>query len=261
MTGSRTIRGGCPMRPIPARQLALTLLLTVTGTALAACGGTTGDEDTSNGGSDGGGGEAPSSTASSPPLSRSRGTAPSTPPSGRPWRTATSSTSTSTTSAPPTRWSARCATSQTSEEPDAIMGDAFAAEEAVAQGGGGVPRHPFAFGSGENPGPDPNMSVFDNSLQDPAYLAGMLGGGLTKCNVIGVVGAMPIPEVNRIVNALRPGREGDQPEGHGEGLVHQHLLRPRRRQAGRQRAHRGRRRRALRRAGRRHRRGRGGTSR
>ena len=46
------------------------------------------------------------------------------------------------------------------------------------------------------------MSVFDNWLQDPAYLAGMLAGGLTESDTIGVVGAMPIPEVNRIVNAF-----------------------------------------------------------
>ncbi|HEX5769934.1 MAG TPA: BMP family protein [Nocardioidaceae bacterium] len=89
----------------------------------------------------------------------------------------------------------------TSEQPAAIMGDAFAAEEAVRTVAAEFPEIPFAFGSGEDPA-EPNMSVFDNWLQDPAYLAGMLAGGLTKSNVIGVVGAMPIPEVNRIVNAF-----------------------------------------------------------
>lgn len=87
------------------------------------------------------------------------------------------------------------------EKPDAIIGDAFAAEEAVRKVAAEFPEIPFAFGSGEGP-VEPNMSVFDNWLQDPAYLAGMLAGGLTESNTIGVVGAMPIPEVNRIVNAF-----------------------------------------------------------
>jgi basic membrane protein A len=89
----------------------------------------------------------------------------------------------------------------TNEQPDAIMGDAFAAEEAVRKVAAEFPEIPFAFGSGEDP-VEPNMSVFDNWLQDPGYLAGMLAGGLTKSDIIGVVGAMPIPEVNRIVNAF-----------------------------------------------------------
>lgn len=89
----------------------------------------------------------------------------------------------------------------TNEQPDAIMGDAFAAEEAVRTVAADFPEIPFAFGSGEEP-VEPNMSVFDNWLQDPGYLAGMLAGGMTETNTIGVVGAMPIPEVNRIVNAF-----------------------------------------------------------
>jgi basic membrane lipoprotein Med (substrate-binding protein (PBP1-ABC) superfamily) len=89
----------------------------------------------------------------------------------------------------------------TNEKPDAIIGDAFAAEEAVRNVAAEFPDIPFAFGSGEKP-QSPNLSVFDNWLQDPAYLAGMLAGGLTESGTIGVVAAMPIPEVNRIVNAF-----------------------------------------------------------
>jgi basic membrane protein A and related proteins len=99
----------------------------------------------------------------------------------------------------------------TNEKPDAIMGDAFAAEEAVRKVAAEFPDIPFAFGSGEKP-VAPNMSVFDNWLQDPAYLAGMLAGGLTESNTIGVVGAMPIPEVNRIVNAFVQGAKETNPD-------------------------------------------------
>jgi basic membrane lipoprotein Med (substrate-binding protein (PBP1-ABC) superfamily) len=99
----------------------------------------------------------------------------------------------------------------TNEQPDAIIGDAFAAEEAVRKVAAEFPDIPFAFGSGEGPA-EPNMSVFDNWLQDPAYLAGMLAGGLTETDTIGVVGAMPIPEVNRIVNAFVQGVKETNPE-------------------------------------------------
>lgn len=99
----------------------------------------------------------------------------------------------------------------TNEDPAAIIGDAFAAEEAVRKVAAEFPDIPFAFGSGGEPA-DPNMSVFDNWLQDPAYLAGMLAGGLTTSDTIGVVGAMPIPEVNRIVNAFVLGVKETNPD-------------------------------------------------
>jgi len=99
----------------------------------------------------------------------------------------------------------------TNEDPAAIIGDAFAAEEAVRKVAAEFPEIPFAFGSGGEP-VEPNLSVFDNWLQDPAYLAGMLAGGLTKSDTIGVVGAMPIPEVNRIVNAFVMGVKETNPD-------------------------------------------------
>lgn len=87
------------------------------------------------------------------------------------------------------------------QAPDIIIGDAFAAEDAVRAVAADYPDIAFAFGSG-GVEQAPNFSVFDNWLQDPAYLAGMLAGGVTTSGKIGVVAAMPIPEVNRIVNAF-----------------------------------------------------------
>lgn len=98
-----------------------------------------------------------------------------------------------------------------SEDPDLIVGDAFAAEEAVRAVAADYPDTAFAFGSGGGEVP-PNFSVFDNWLQDPGYLAGMLAGGLTETNTIGVVAAMPIPEVNRIVNAFVMGVAETNPD-------------------------------------------------
>lgn len=90
------------------------------------------------------------------------------------------------------------------EQPDIIFGDAFAAEDAVREVATDSSDTEFVFGSGEKP-VDPNLLVFDNWLQDPAYLSGMLAGGMTTSNTIGVVAALPIPEVNRIVNAFIEG--------------------------------------------------------
>jgi basic membrane protein A len=98
-----------------------------------------------------------------------------------------------------------------SQDPDIIIGDAFAAEDAVRAVAADFPDTAFAFGSGGKE-QAPNFSVFDNWMQDPAYLAGMLAGGLTESNTIGVVGAMPIPEVNRIVNGFIAGVEETNPD-------------------------------------------------
>lgn len=96
-------------------------------------------------------------------------------------------------------------------KPDIIFGDAFGNEEGVRRVAKDYPDIAFVFGSGGGPA-EPNFSVFDNWIHEPAYLSGMLAGGLTKSNVIGVVGGMPVPEVNRIVNAFIAGAEEVNPD-------------------------------------------------
>jgi basic membrane lipoprotein Med (substrate-binding protein (PBP1-ABC) superfamily) len=96
-------------------------------------------------------------------------------------------------------------------QPDIIFGDAFGNEEAVRRVAADYPEIAFVFGSGGGPA-EPNFSVFDNWIHEPAYLSGMLAGGLTKSNVIGVVGGFPVPEVNRITNAFIAGATAVNPE-------------------------------------------------
>lgn len=96
-------------------------------------------------------------------------------------------------------------------KPDIIFGDAFGNEEAVRRVAGDFPDIAFVFGSGGGPA-EPNFSVFDNWIHEPAYLAGMLAGGLTKSNVVGVVGGFPVPEVNRIINAFIQGARETNPD-------------------------------------------------
>ena len=97
------------------------------------------------------------------------------------------------------------------QQPDIIFGDAFGNEEAVRRVAADYPDIAFVFGSGAGPA-EPNFSVFDNWIHEPAYLSGMLAGGLTESNVIGVVGGFPVPEVNRIVNAFIAGAESVNPD-------------------------------------------------
>ena len=97
------------------------------------------------------------------------------------------------------------------KKPAIIFGDAFGNEEAVRRVAKDYPEIAFVFGSGGGPA-EPNFSVFDNWIHEPAYLSGMLAGGLTKTNVIGVVGGLPVPEVNRIVNAFIAGALSVNPE-------------------------------------------------
>jgi basic membrane lipoprotein Med (substrate-binding protein (PBP1-ABC) superfamily) len=93
---------------------------------------------------------------------------------------------------------------------DVIFGDAFGNEEAVRKVASEYRQIQFVFGSGTGPA-QPNFSVFDNYLHEPAYLAGIVAGKMTKTNVLGVVAAMPVEEVNRIVNAFISGAKQANP--------------------------------------------------
>ena len=98
-----------------------------------------------------------------------------------------------------------------SKKPAAIFGDAFGNEEAVRRVAKDYHEIAFVFGSGFGPS-EPNVAVFDNWIHEPAYLCGLMAGGLTETGVIGVVGGLPVPEVNRIVNAFIEGVKEVNPE-------------------------------------------------
>jgi basic membrane lipoprotein Med (substrate-binding protein (PBP1-ABC) superfamily) len=85
-----------------------------------------------------------------------------------------------------------------------IMGDSFGTERITRRVARDYPDVAFVFGSGIGPA-EPNFGVFDNWIHEPAYLAGMIAGKLTKTNTVGTVAAMAIPEVNRISNAFCSG--------------------------------------------------------
>jgi basic membrane lipoprotein Med (substrate-binding protein (PBP1-ABC) superfamily) len=90
------------------------------------------------------------------------------------------------------------------QQPAIIFGDGFGNVEAVRRVAKDYPDIAFVFGSGGGPA-EPNFSVFDNWIHEPAYLSGLLAGSLSESGKVGVVGGYPVPEVNRIVNAFTEG--------------------------------------------------------
>ncbi|WP_343054975.1 BMP family protein [Azospirillum oleiclasticum] len=92
-----------------------------------------------------------------------------------------------------------------------IVGEVFGVERAARAVAKDYPKTAFLMGS-SFPAQAPNFSVFDNFIQEPAYLTGMIAGAMTKSNVIGMVGGYPIPEVNRLMNAFMEGAKEINPK-------------------------------------------------
>ena len=57
-----------------------------------------------------------------------------------------------------------------------------------------------------------NMSTYDNRTYEGAYMAGVIAGGMTKTNTIGVVGSIPIPEVIRNIDSYTLGAQSVNPK-------------------------------------------------
>jgi basic membrane protein A len=92
-----------------------------------------------------------------------------------------------------------------------VVGESFAVEAAARKVAKDYPKVAFLMGSSGKP-QEPNFAVFDNYIQEPAYLSGMVAGGMTKTNRIGMVGGYPIPEVNRLMNAFMAGAKETNPK-------------------------------------------------
>src|SRR4029079_15660915 len=92
-----------------------------------------------------------------------------------------------------------------------IVGEAFAVEAAARKVAKDYPKVSFLLGSSGKP-QEPNFSVFDNYIQEPAYLSGMVAGGMTKTNQTRQGGGYPIPEVNRLMNAFMAGAKETNPK-------------------------------------------------
>ncbi|MGC8806963.1 MAG: BMP family ABC transporter substrate-binding protein [Thiomonas sp.] len=57
-----------------------------------------------------------------------------------------------------------------------------------------------------------NVGTYDARTYEGAYLAGVIAGGMTKSNVLGVVGSVPIPEVIRNIDSFTLGAQSVNPK-------------------------------------------------
>ncbi|HJV61294.1 MAG TPA: BMP family ABC transporter substrate-binding protein [Albitalea sp.] len=58
----------------------------------------------------------------------------------------------------------------------------------------------------------PNLRAYDSRTYEGAYMAGVIAGGMTKSNVLGVVGSVPIPEVVRNIDSFTMGAQSVNPK-------------------------------------------------
>ncbi|WP_341367576.1 BMP family protein [Yoonia sp. BS5-3] len=93
-----------------------------------------------------------------------------------------------------------------------IIGEVFGAEQEAREVAADYPDVAFLMGSSFKEDPAlPNFAVFDNYIQDAAYLSGIIAGSMSTSNNIGMVGGFPIPEVNRLMHAFMAGAQEMNP--------------------------------------------------
>ena len=57
-----------------------------------------------------------------------------------------------------------------------------------------------------------NVRTYDSRTYEGAYMAGVIAGGMTKSNTLGVVASVPIPEVIRNINSFTLGAQSVNPK-------------------------------------------------
>lgn len=57
-----------------------------------------------------------------------------------------------------------------------------------------------------------NVRTYDSRTYEGAYMAGVIAGGMTKTNTLGIVGSVPIPEVIRNINSFTLGAQSVNPK-------------------------------------------------
>ncbi len=87
---------------------------------------------------------------------------------------------------------------------DLVIGESYAVESEARQVAADYPDVAFVMGSSGEPSGD-NFGTFGTWNHEGAYLAGMLAGAMTESDIVGSVGAIPIPEVNMLINAFEAG--------------------------------------------------------
>jgi simple sugar transport system substrate-binding protein len=91
-----------------------------------------------------------------------------------------------------------------------IFGTTFGYMEPMLKVAGDTPDVKFEHATGYKTAP--NMRTYDSRTYEGAYMAGVIAGSMTKSNVLGVVGSIPIPEVIRNINSFTLGAQSVNPK-------------------------------------------------
>ena len=91
-----------------------------------------------------------------------------------------------------------------------IFGTTFGYMEPMLKVAADLPDVKFEHATGYKTAP--NMNVYDSRTYQGAYMAGVIAGGMTKTNTLGVVGSVPIPEVVRNINSFTLGAQSVNPK-------------------------------------------------
>jgi simple sugar transport system substrate-binding protein len=91
-----------------------------------------------------------------------------------------------------------------------IFGTTFGYMEPMLKVATDTPNVMFEHATGYKQAP--NMRTYDSRTYEGAYMAGVIAGGMTKTNTLGVVGSVPIPEVVRNINSFTLGAQSVNPK-------------------------------------------------
>ncbi|MGE5117051.1 MAG: BMP family ABC transporter substrate-binding protein [Betaproteobacteria bacterium] len=91
-----------------------------------------------------------------------------------------------------------------------IFGTTFGYMEPMLKVAADTPDVKFEHATGYKTAP--NMNTYDSRTYEGAYMAGVVAGGMTKTNTLGVVGSIPIPEVIRNINSFTLGAQSVNPK-------------------------------------------------
>ena len=91
-----------------------------------------------------------------------------------------------------------------------IFGTTFGYMEPMLKVAADTPDVKFEHATGYKTAP--NLRTYDSRTYEGAYMAGVIAGSMTKTNVLGVVGSIPIPEVIRNINSFTLGAQSVNPK-------------------------------------------------
>ncbi|MGR3569498.1 MAG: BMP family protein [Pseudooceanicola nanhaiensis] len=115
---------------------------------------------------------------------------------------------------------------------DLIVGEVYPVEAEAREAAADYPEVGFLMGSSGEPSGE-NFGTFGTWNHEAAYLAGMLAGRMSETGKFGAVGAIPIPEVNMLINGFRAGVDAVRPDAeHLIGFIGTFFDPPKAREAG-----------------------------